>query len=423
MSITRLYRAMTGAHSPDDKGEAQRFMRHFASLSATKLADGLIDPKLVLAWLMSAVGAPGYLIGALVPIREAGALLPQILLAREIQRRRVRKYFWAGGAMLQGLAALGVACTALTLEGARAGWVILGCLVALALARAVCSASYKDIAARTLAKGSRGTVSGAAGTVSAIAVFAFALGLSIGVPPLSVTSLSVAIMVAGALWLVAAATFVQLDEPKADLNADGFDTARAVIRPLRTDAEFRAYVLVRALLIPTALAPPFLVMLSNAGSAAKLGNLGLLMVASSLAAIGSSYIWGRLSDRSSRMTLALSGTTAAVALGGAAAIGLVTGGIGGPAMAALFIFAAQIAYEGVRAGRKTHLTDMDTQGGKAIYTALSNTVIGVLLLAGGGFGLLADLAGPSVVLAIFAGLSALAALAALKLSEVQQPNR
>ena len=83
------------------------------------------------------------------------------------------------------------------------------------------------------------------------------------------------------------------------------------------------------------------------------------------------------------------------------------------------IFAAQIAYEGVRAGRKTHLTDMETGGQKAVYTALSNTLIGVLLVLGGGFGVIADLFGPAVVLLIFAGLSTAAAVAALGLREQQ----
>nr|WP_241188111.1 MFS transporter [Pseudohalocynthiibacter aestuariivivens] len=420
MLLAKIHQIMTGTHVSADAGEPQRFLRHFASLAATKLADGLIDPKLVLAWLMGALGAPGYMVGALVPIREAGALLPQILLARWIQRRRIRKYFWAGGSLLQGLAALGIAFAALTLDGTPAAWAILLCLAILALARAACSASYKDIAARTLAKGSRGTVSGAAGTVAAAAVFAFALGLSFGILPLSMTSISIAITVAGVLWLAAAILFVQLDEPEAEPQTNSFEGFRALLGPLRDDTEFRTYILVRGLLISTALAPPFLVMLSHAGGERELGNLGLLMVASSLAAITSSYVWGRLSDRSSRWTLAFSGTAAAVALGGAAMIGLLTGGIGGQWMAALFIFVAQIAYEGVRAGRKTHLTDMDTHGRKAIYTALSNTVIGTLLLAGGGFGLLAEVAGPSVVLAVFAVSSAFGAMVALKLGEVQQ---
>ncbi|RKF12849.1 MFS transporter [Roseovarius spongiae] len=422
MAIRKLYGILADSPEEAEAGEPRRFMRHLASLSATKLADGLIDPKLVLAWLMSALGAPAYLIGALVPVRESGALLPQILLAREIQKSRVRKWFWAAGSFIQGIAALGIGASALLLDGAAAGWAILGCLAVLALARAACSASYKDIAARTLRKGSRGTVSGAAGTAAAVLVLAFAVALALGAIPREPGAIGTVVLIAGGLWIAAALVFAGLDEPAGNGDGAAMDSAAALLRPLREDDEFRRYVAVRALLIPTALAPPFIVMLSNQGQGESLGNLGSLMIASSLATILSSYVWGRLSDHSSRLTLALSAGAAAVALAVAAGFGVATGGTGGPVLAGLFVFVAQIAYEGVRAGRKIHLTDMDTNGAKPVYTALSNTLIGVLLFLGGGFGLLADAAGPAVVLAVFAGFCAVAAALALGLSEVQQES-
>jgi hypothetical protein len=417
---TDLYRIIARTDDEVDSRDADRFLRHLVSLMATKLADGLIDPKLVLAWIMAAVGAPGYLIGALVPVRESGALLPQILLARQIQRRSIRKTFWAVGSAIQGVAAIGIGVAALTLQGDAAGWAVIGCLAVLSLARAACSASYKDVAARTIRSGERGTVSGAAGTISAAAVFAYAALLSIGWIPREIIYVATAILLAGGLWMVAAILFAGLDEPEDDRATDvGTGRVTEVLQPLREDLEFRTYILVRGLLISTALAPPFLVMLSNAAGDSQLGNLGLFMLASSAAAIASSYVWGRASDWSSRLTLQMSGLLATVALGGAGLLGLSTGGIGGSGLAAAFIFVAQIAYEGVRAGRKTHLTDMDTGGQKAVYTALSNTLIGVLLVLGGGFGVIADLFGPAVVLLIFAGLSAAAAVAALGLREQQ----
>ena len=71
--------------------EPGNFFRHVGALALTKSADGLIDPKLVLSWLMTALGAPVALIGLLVPVREAGALLPQLVTAaylRKLQRRK-----------------------------------------------------------------------------------------------------------------------------------------------------------------------------------------------------------------------------------------------------------------------------------------------------------------------------------------------
>ena len=392
---------------------------HVASLSSTKTADGLIDPKLVLAWLMNALGAPGYLIGLLVPVREAGSLLPQILLARRVERSAVRKYYWVAGSAVQGLAALGMAAAAVYLPGGAAAPVIVGGLAVLAVARSACSVSYKDVLARTVEKGQRGRVSGAAGTVSAIAVFAFAILLATGAFPREPAFVAGAIAVAGILWLCAAALFSKLSE-SPDAGDEGPDEALAdLVRPLQEDAELRSYIATRALLISTALAPPFLVLLGSHRNA-DFGNLGLLLLASSIAAIVSAYIWGASADRSSRQTPMRAGLLAALSYAAAAIWGLMEAGtVGGPLVAG-FVFAAQIAYEGARAGRKTHLTDMDTGGRKAVYTALSNSVIGLLLLAGGLLGLLADVAGPEAVLALLALMSGAAVLTGARLSEVQR---
>lgn len=393
---------------------------HITALTLTKLADGLIDPKIVLAWLLNAIGSPGYIVGMLVPIRESGSLLPQILLARIIQRSRVRKVFWSAGSALQGLAALGMAVAAIFLTGAVAGWVILGLLAILAVARSACSASYNDVLSRTVDMGKRGKVSGTAGTLAAIAVLTFAILLSTGILPREPLVISGAIALAGGLWLLAAAIFLRLEEPEDESASEVDVSLEGLLGPLQEDSEFRNYIATRALLIATALAPPFLVMLGE--TQAGPGNLGLLVLASSIASIVSSYLWGALSDWSSRQTLMLAGAASGVVLTIAAIAGFLglmdqTG-----IMIAGFVFVSQIAYQGARAGRKTHLTDMDTDGRRSIYTAVSNTLIGALLVLGGLFGVLADLAGPATVLAVLACFSLTAVIWAYRLSEVQQQS-
>ena len=86
----------------------------------------------------------------------------------------------------------------------------------------------------------------------------------------------------------------------------------------------------------------------------------------------------------------------------------------------MLLFGLMIAYQGVRLGRSTHLVDMADEDTRAAYTALSNTVIGVLLLAGGGFSLVAHMFGGETVLAIMAAMSGLAIWAAWGLEEVQR---
>lgn len=87
---------------PDEacKHQPRNFAIHILSLAATKTGDGLADPKLVLAWLLGALGAPAATIGLLVPIRESLALLPQLFTAPVIRAMPIRKWAWAIGSLV-----------------------------------------------------------------------------------------------------------------------------------------------------------------------------------------------------------------------------------------------------------------------------------------------------------------------------------
>ena len=85
----------------------------------------------------------------------------------------------------------------------------------------------------------------------------------------------------------------------------------------------------------------------------------------------------------------------------------------------VMLFGIMIAYHGVRQGRSTHLVDMADPDLRASYTAVSNTIVGVVLLTAGA--LFAALAAVSVplVIGLFALMCFLAALIATGLEEVQ----
>ena len=78
-----------------------------------------------------------------------------------------------------------------------------------------------------------------------------------------------------------------------------------------------------------------------------------------------------------------------------------------------------IAHQGVRLGRSVHVVDMADLDNRATYTALSNSVVGLILLAGGVFGVIAQWLGIGAVLAIFTSMAALAIFAAAGLDDVQ----
>ena len=428
-TLDKVYRMLTS----DDEGRVCRdipesacndqpknFLTHIVSLGATKTADGLIDPKLVLSWLLTQLGAPAVFIGLLVPVRESGALLPQLLTAASLRRLSKRKWAWCAGSAIQGLSAAAIALAALFLEGAAAGFAIVLALGVLALARSVCSVTYKDVLGKTVSKARRGTATGTASSTAALFVIFFGTILTTGElerMPVVIAGL----FVAAGLWLIASVLFSTLQEEAGatEGGANPLAAARENFGLLARDAQLRRFIATRGLLISTALAPPFMVALGTSEEAGNaFGGLGLLVIASAGAALFSSYIWGRLADRSSRKVLifsAISATLALVATLVLNALGLLEAVWALPAM----IFALMLAYQGVRLGRSTHLVDMATRDTRAAYTALSNTIIGILLALGGVFSLLAEFTGVAIVIAVLAVMSGLAVFAALGLDEVQ----
>ena len=402
----------------------QNFFRHVTSLSLTKLSDGLIDPKLVLSWLLTTLGAPAAIIGLLVPVREAGALLPQLFTAASLRRLAKRKWAWVAGSIGQGVSAAAIGLAALFLEGATAGWTILAALSVLALSRSVCSVTYKDVLGKTVSKSKRGTATGLAGSIAAAFVIAYGILLTLGLID-KLTLVTIGLFTAAALWGIAALIFSTLREEAGATEGGGnaFKAFLENIALLKTDTQLRRFITVRGLLTATALAPPFMIALTAEASQSSaqdaFGGLGLLVIASSGAAIVSSYIWGRLADRSSRKVLILSAVAATIALAITTALSI-AGLLSHTLALPLVLFALMIAYQGVRLGRSTHLVDMASKDTRAAYTALSNTIIGVLLLAGSAFSIIAATTGVLTVIIVMAFMCALGALTAFGLEEVQQ---
>jgi hypothetical protein len=427
-----LYELLTGDEEgrlckdiPDSacRHQGRNFFTHIASLAATKTGDGLADPKLVLAWLLNALGAPAVTIGLLVPIRESLALIPQLFTAASIRSLQRRKWAWAAGSAVQGLCVLGMALAALTLEGAPAGWTILGLLAIFASARSVCSVSYKDVLGKTVSKQSRGTATGTAGSLAAAAILIFGVLLSTGLVSLTVTNVSIALIIAGVLWLFASILFLQIAEEQGatEGGANAIGPAFEQIGLLKSDPQLARFIVTRGLLIATALAPPFILTLAGESGRNDLAALGPFVIASSLASILSSYVWGQFADKSSRWVLIVAALNGAFATVLAGLIGIFVPSLTADTyLMAGILFILVIAYQGVRLGRSTHLVDMADEDKRASYTALSNTAIGLLLLLGGAFGLLAEIIGTPGVLLLFSLMCFGAAWTASGLEEVQQ---
>jgi len=225
---------------------------------------------------------------------------------------------------------------------------------------------------------------------------------------------------AALFWILSSMLFLSLTEEQGGTEGGGNPIAvvKSHVGYCLHDRQLGLFILTRGLLIATALAPPFMVALQAQDAQQGLAGLGWLLLASALASLCSSYVWGRLADVSSRKVLILAGACAGVAL-----LCTVLSAryqlLQQAWLLPVLLFGLMVAYEGVRLGRSTHLVDMADAEKRAAYTALSNTVIGVLLLLGGLFSVVASLFGELVVLSLFAAMSFAAMLSAYKLQEAQ----
>jgi hypothetical protein len=398
---------------------------HIVSLSLTKVGEGLADPKLVLAWLLDAIGTPTWALGLLVPVRESLAMLPQLAISARIRRLSIRKTVYVFGCVVQGAAIISFGLLgwfAQMFSGTLVGIVAVALIAIFALGRSLCSISHKDLLGKTVDRGRRGSVSGTTGTIAAVVTLLLAVSYSIGWIPLTVPVVASMVVLGGACWLLAAFVFGLIrEDPGATAGgSDGLAAVIAQLGVLRSDAQLRRLIVTRTLLLSTALAPPFYIALSGDRAASGLGTLGSFMIASSAASLSSAYVWGRFSDRSSRLVLMLAATLAVLANGVAAFLALAMPSVLQEAsLLPALLFVLMIAHQGVRLGRSVHVVDMADRDNRATYTAISNSVVGLILLAGGVFGVIAQWLGIGAVLAIFTSMAALAIFAAAGLDDVQ----
>jgi hypothetical protein len=203
-ALGQLYDLVTGDEDARDckdipdaacHEQPRNFFAYLLANLSNKIADEISSAKLVLPWMLGALGAPVFLTGLLVPIREAGALLPQLAVAAAVRGLPRRKGVWLMGAMLSAIALAGMAPAATTLEGVAAGWAVVALLALSSLVRGLCSVSAKDVLGKTVSKSRRGVLMGWSASLGDVGVLA--VGLALGTLPLKGPETSVFALLLG----------------------------------------------------------------------------------------------------------------------------------------------------------------------------------------------------------------------------------
>ena len=403
------------------------FTLQLLSQILTKIGDALTSSRIVLTWMLASLGAPAIYISLLVPVRESLSLLPQLFVAQRVRQHALRKGFWVAGSAAQALSLLGMIPALFALDGHTLGFTIVGLLAIFSLARGVCSVAAKDVLGKTVSKSRRGRLTGLAGSVAGLVTLAVAAGLILRERLATqgeaggVILFAALLGVSAAAWFVAAALYARVPEFPGATEGGGnaITEALASLGLLRSDRAFRDFVIARILLVSTAFAIPYVVLILRTGGRDDGFGLGTLLLAEGLAALLSAPFWGYWSDSASQRVMAAGAAISALAMVATVVAHYQAPGLLDSAFAGgLLIFLCAVAHQGARVGRKTYLVDMADSDNRASYTAVSNSVLGVFLFSGAGLGVLDATQGTASVLWLLIAVSLLAILRSVTLPPV-----
>jgi len=267
------------------------------------------------------MGAPAYLVGFLLPLRQAGTLLPQMIVSGQMRRFPLRKWFWVTSALVQALMLMLMIAAVLTLPPFTAGLLVVSFLLIFSLARGVGSLSFQDVTGKTIPKGRRGRMLAARSMIGGLLTIAIGIGLKTMKSSEEAVVAALVLLFCGALlWSIAALAFAAIrEEPGAtEGGRNALGEAMAGLGFMAKKPWYLRYLVARTGLLSVEIAAPFYVLYVKEMLSVQAGTLGLIVVAAGVAAALSSHIWGRFADLSSRRVLVIGGLMGAAT--GAAAL-------------------------------------------------------------------------------------------------------
>lgn len=382
-----------------------------------EFAERLIDPPLVLTWFVSRLTSSNLLIGLVVPLGDAGWFLPQAFIAGLVQRMPRKMVSYILAAVIRVLSWLLLATAVWWI--ADLSLLLLLFFVLYGIARLVSGLGglgFFEVVAKTIPPNRRGSffawrmLTGGLLALGAGAVTREVLN-RFSFPHGHALLFGMYAAVAAPAMLA----FALIREPPGTALSR-VPTLREQLRRagylLRTDRVFRRYMEVRTALGLAGIALPFYGVYARNVLGAPEGMVGLYVAVRVAAGLLANLPWGSVGDRKGNrlVTLGLSLGNALTALLALALVGWMAavpdGGPWRPYLAIpLFLLNGALMPAWALVGTN-FLLELVPEAERPLYLGVSNTLIGIVVLASGLGGLVVDLLG-------YAGLFALSALLCL----------
>ncbi|MEP0320444.1 MFS transporter [Bauldia litoralis] len=411
-----------------ESGEQRNYRILLGHGAANGAGYELTSEKLVLPFLYTAVGAPVFFAGLLVPIAAVAKLAVQIVAAPMISAARSNKKFIALAAVATAMALVVIS---VTVNAVPVDWLVpVFLLVSMTIGAAggFYSLAFNDMLGRVLPQSRRSrllfTQSGLAGIFAVVV----ALGSQFILPPgTSLAAHQELLWLGIVLILISAGLVATVREPEKIRAPD-----QAAVEGRRRIAElghgfriafalpwFKHFVIARALFLSVELAMPFFSIHAATFHGNTVTGLSTFVIASSAGLVVGGLVWPRIGARSIRLLLMLAAGVAAV--GGVLALIIeFTPSLQSPEVYAIVFVLVGFGAQGILNGRTLYLVSVTRDIERPFCIASSSVITGVVAVGLGAVaGAFAQLQGVGWPIGIMIVLNIAAMIYTTKLRDIR----
>jgi MFS family permease len=415
---------------------ARRHLRRNFSLGLANgaffnLSNSLLDPSLVLTWLVSQLTSSNFLIGLVVPINQGGWFLPQLLVSGYLQGRKRKLPVYVAMSAPRALCWVSMTLALFLINGQTVLLILFYVLLTVySLADGMAGLPFMDIVAKAIPPTRRGAFFGwrrFLGGILALGgslVVQYVLDEQRGLPfPSNFGVLFFLSSLTISAAMICFGLFVEPVEPVLNQSVALLGQVKRALHLPRRDANYGLFLAVRLLATAAGMATPFYIVYAKRALGVSAGIVGVYLTWATLAGSASTLVWGWISDRrGNKGLILLVGLVGLATPLAALSISLLFSWQPSAAAQAPHAFAVVFALSsifqmGLVIGHHNYLLDIAPAEDRPLYIGLANTLTGLTMLASAVSGLIVDLAGLAVLFWVAAAFYAGALLLAGRLQE------
>ncbi len=395
------------------------------------VADRLMDPTLVLAAFVSHLTQSPFWLGLILPITDGGWFLPQFWISGYLQNQRRKITLYRRVARVRASLWL-VMVTALCVVRSPA-WLLAAFMLTYtltSLSSGLSGLSFLEVVGKTIPGRRMAEFFArrlAAGGAAAVAATLLVRWLVDDAGPLSFPLNFALLFGIAALFAYGAlAAFSQVEEPADEVvqpPASWRMQTRRAWQILRTDLNYRRFLLLRTMLLVAGSAPPFFAVYVERRLGGPVSMVGVYLAVYTTSNLLAHVGLGRLSARLGLRRLIGLATSAGLLMTAAVlALALLAGPLhlSGTA-ASLWLVPVFVLYglreSGVGIAGQSLLLDIAPPSERSLYVGFTNTLLGVVLLATGVSGVLVAALGFTALFVVTTAAHGLALLSAWRMRE------